>query len=93
MDIDIKTIALFYLIIDVWKFRRWSFFFRVIGMNSIFIYLFYRIIPMEAVSLTFFGWLVNLTGEAGKIITLTGIIFLEWLLLYYMFRKKIFLKV
>ncbi len=91
--ISFLLIALFYLIIDVWKFRRWSFFFRVIGMNSIFIYLFYRIIPMEAVSLTFFGWLVNLTGEAGKIITLTGIIFLEWLLLYYMFRKKIFLKV
>ncbi len=91
--ISFLLIALFYLIIDVWQFNRWSFFFKVIGMNSIFIYLFYRIIPMDTVSLSFFGWLVNLSVDAGKVIIFTGVILLEWLLLYFMYRKKIFLRV
>jgi hypothetical protein len=29
-------IALFYQFIDVWGWRKWTLFFRVIGMNSIF---------------------------------------------------------
>ena len=38
--ISFILLAFFYLFIDVMKRQRWSFYFRVIGMNSIFVYLF-----------------------------------------------------
>ena len=36
--------ALFYYIIDVRQWRRWSYFFKVIGVNSITIYMVQRIV-------------------------------------------------
>ena len=36
----------FYWIIDVKGWKKWSFFFRVIGMNSIFIYLLYDLVDV-----------------------------------------------
>ena len=87
-------LALFYLIIDVWKFRRWAFFFTVIGMNSITIYLGVRIINFRQISEFFLGGLSNITGpEWGNVIIWTGILAAEWLFLLFLYRKKIFLRV
>ena len=36
--------ALFYYIIDVCQWRRWTYFFKVIGVNSITIYMVQRIV-------------------------------------------------
>jgi predicted acyltransferase len=91
--ISFLLIALFYLIIDVWGYQKWSFFFRVIGMNSIFIYLFGRIVPMDVVTGFFTGWITGPLGDAGQVLSACFIIAAEWLLLYYMYRKNIFLKV
>ncbi|NOY96940.1 MAG: DUF5009 domain-containing protein [Chlorobi bacterium] len=91
--ISFLLIALFYLIIDHWGFKSWSFYFRVIGMNSIFVYMFRRIINMQDISEFFFGWLSNPESNYGKLIIIIGAIALTWLLLYYMYKKKIFLKV
>ncbi len=85
--------ALFYLIIDVWHLQKWSFFFRVIGMNSIFIYLLVRIISMGAVAGYVFGWIIIPAGDWGEVVRATGALALEWLLLYFMYRKGIFFKV
>jgi len=38
-ETSMLPLSAFYLVVDVWKLRRWSFFFRVIGLNSITIYL------------------------------------------------------
>jgi predicted acyltransferase len=87
-------LALFYLIIDVWHFRKWSFFFSVIGMNSITIYLGTRMIDFGYTSKFFLGGLANLCGEAwGEVIIWIGILALEWLFLLFLYRKKIFLRV
>ena len=91
--ISFILMAFFYLIIDHWKFRSWAFYFRVIGMNSIFIYLFGRIIDMEHVTTFFFGWLAKPLGDAGNFMILICGLALNWLLLYYMYKKKIFLRV
>lgn len=91
--ISFLLIALFYLVIDVWHFQKWSFFFRVIGMNSIFIYLLTRIIPMGTVTGYFLGWIIKPMGDGGEIISVLGYITAEWLLLWFMYRKKIFIKV
>lgn len=90
--IGFLLITLFYWIIDVKGWKKWSFFFRVIGMNSIFIYLFYQLVDVGRLSKFFFGWTV-LWGDFGQIVNIIGSILLVWTLLYYMYKKNIFLKV
>ncbi len=91
--ISFLLIALFYLIIDHWGFHKWSFYFRIIGMNSIFVYLFTRIIDVRRISEFFLGWLAKPMGERGDFLILIGGLALIWLVLYYMYKKKIFLRV
>ncbi len=91
--ISFILIAVFYLIIDIWKFQKWSFFFRVIGMNSIFIYLFVRIVPVGTITNFFLGWLIKPAANFGDLVAVSGSILVEWLLLYFMYRKNIFVKV
>jgi predicted acyltransferase len=91
--ISFLLIALFYLVIDVWHFQKWSFYFRVIGMNSIFIYLLGRIVPLETVTGFFIGWVIKPMGNMGELIAVLGVLAGEWLLLYFMYGKKIFIKV
>jgi len=87
-------LSLFYLIIDVWRFRKWTFFFSVIGVNSITIYLGTVLIDFGHTSRFLFGGLSRIAGEAwGEVIFWTGIILIEWLMLLFLYRKKIFLRV
>ena len=82
----------FYWIIDVKGWTKWSFFFRVIGMNSIFIYLFHRFVDTDKITKFFIGWTV-LWGDFGVLFYTVGEIMLIWMLLYYMYKKSIFLRV
>ena len=92
--ISFLLLALFYMIIDHWGFKSWAFYFRIIGMNSIFIYLFTRIINVREITEFFLGWLAKPLGEsAGQLFILISGLALLWLLLYYMYKKKIFLRV
>jgi predicted acyltransferase len=86
-------LALFYLVVDVWGMRKWTFFFRVIGMNSITIYLGSRMIDFEATSKFLVGGLARLSGGVGVLIILAGIVALEWLFLYFLYKKRVFLRV
>lgn len=88
--IGFLAITLFYWIIDVKGWKKWSFFFRVIGMNSIFIYLFVRFIQFN--STLFLGWMA-VFGDISQVLITAGHIFIVWLLLYYMYKKQIFLRV
>jgi predicted acyltransferase len=91
--ISFLLIALFYLIIDVWGYQKWSYFFRIIGLNSIFIYLFSRIVQVDAITGFFVGWLIKPMGGFGEVIGAFVIVAAEWLLLYLMYKKNIFVKV
>ena len=94
--ISFLLVALFYLIIDVWGYKKWTFFFRVIGMNSIFIYLIVvgNLVNVRASTMSLFGWIViPLNENAGQLVVIIGNIVLAWLLLYFMYRKNIFIKV
>lgn len=88
------SLALFYWIVDVKGWRRWTFFFRVIGMNAITIYLLMRVVQFRAISKFFFsgvaGW-----GEGSwpSVVLIAGQILIEWLVLLYMYRKETFLRV
>ncbi len=86
--------AIFYYIIDVKGWRRWSFFFRVIGMNSITIYMMQRIVDCSRINRFFFGGVIKwFDGDWNKLAWHTFYILTCWLILFFFFKKKIFLKV
>jgi len=91
--ISFLLIATFYYIIDVKMWRSWIFFFQIIGLNSITIYLGVRIIDFWHASEFLLGWIANPIGDYGKVIIVIGVIAIEWLFLYYLYKKKIFLRV
>lgn len=91
--ISFILMALFFLIIDHWKIKGWSFYFRVIGMNSIFVYLFVRIVNIQHITEFFTGWITKPMGESGAFFQLLFGLAIIWGLLYYMYKKKIFLRV
>ena len=86
-------LALFYLVVDVWKVRKGTFFFRVIGLNSITIYLGKRLVDFSFSSGFLFGGLAGLAGRFQPVVIIVGTIAVEWVFLYFLYKKKIFLRV
>lgn len=90
---SLLLLALFYLVIDVWAFRKWAFFFIVIGMNPITIYFGQQVIPFEAISGFFTNGLAELSGAYKIFIIALSVVMVKWLFLLFLYRRKIFLKV
>jgi predicted acyltransferase len=87
-------LAIFYYIIDVLGYKKWAFFFKVIGMNSILIYMSGRFIDWEYTTNGFFKWLAQWVGDPWNILVMAiCFVMVKWLFLYFMYRKKIFLRV
>lgn len=86
--------ALFYYVIDILQWRRWTLFFTVIGMNSITIYLGQKFIRFAYTSEKLFGGLINLLPEnSHAFLNAAGYITVCWLFLYILYRNRLFLKV
>ena len=86
--------ALFYYIIDVKGWQKWTLFFRVIGLNSITIYMAQKIFAFSSVNRYFLQGIVNLVPEAwGDVIFATGYVAFCWLFLYFLYKKNTFLKI
>jgi predicted acyltransferase len=86
-------LALFYLIIDVIRFRIWSFGFIVIGANAIFAYMATELYDFRNIGRIFVGGLSRRLGDWYPFVhALSGFLVL-WLILFYMYRKKTFLKI
>jgi predicted acyltransferase len=92
--LSLILLSIFYYIIDVLGYKKWAFFFRVIGMNSILIYLSGHFIDWEYTTNGFFKWVGQLFGNPyGAVIMACLYVFVKWLFLYFMYKKKIFLRV
>lgn len=91
------TLALSYWFIDVKKIKDWSKVFAIVGMNPLFIYLFaeagggdflYRI--AKPFSMALFTW----TGDIyAQIITSIIVWGLLWYICYWLFKRKIYIKI
>ncbi len=91
---NLAMFALFYYLIDVRGWSRWSFPLQVVGMNSITIYLAQKIIRFHNCNKFFFEGLANyLPEEWGTVLLKAGYVVVCWVFLYILYRKKIFLKV
>ncbi len=87
-------LSFFYFIIDVKGYYKWAFFFKIIGMNSILIYVSGHFINWEYTTLALFHWLGQLIGAPYNMVVLASMyVGIEWSFLYFMFKMKIFLKV
>jgi predicted acyltransferase len=92
--ISLLLMALFYYIIDVLGYKKWAFFFKVIGMNSILIYISGHFIKWQYTTNGFFGWIGQLVGDPYNIVVMAVcFIMVKWLFLYYLYQKKTFLRV
>ncbi|MDF1576146.1 MAG: DUF5009 domain-containing protein [Bacteroidales bacterium] len=87
-------LALFYFVIDVKGSKNWTLFFRVFGMNSITIYMGHRIIDFYDISRFFLNWTsVHINEQWGAVFITTGVLMIQWALLLFLYKKKIFLRV
>jgi len=92
--LSLLLFAMFYWIIDVRGYRRWTLFFTVIGMNSITIYAAQEMINFRFTANYIFGGLINQFPEDwGQFLNGVTLITVCWFFLYFLYRQKIFLKV
>jgi predicted acyltransferase len=92
--LSLLLMALFYYIIDVKGYQKWAFYFRVIGMNSILIYISGHFIKWSYTTEGFFGWIGQLVGDPYNIVVMAiCFVMVKWAFLYYLYTKKTFLRV
>jgi predicted acyltransferase len=91
--LSLLLLALFYLVVDVWRLRAWAFPLIVIGSNSIFIYMAAHFIDFEYTAQAIFGGALGGTGVYHDLLLEVSVVIVKWLLLYVMYKKRIFLRV
>ncbi|SDE02832.1 acyltransferase family protein [Niabella drilacis] len=91
-------LAVCYWWIDIKNHRRYLFFFTVVGMNSIFIYLFFEIVGHRWFN-EYVGAVTNGLMDLARFpprlmqyITALSIFALEWGICYFLYKKKIFFR-
>lgn len=91
------SLAFCYWLIDMKKKDKWTLTFEVVGMNSLFIYLFAHVGGADLVydivkpfSMAVFSWVTIPVAEV-----MTGLIawFLLWYMCLWLFRKRIFIRI
>jgi len=94
---SVLALALCYWFIDIKKYQKGVLFFAIVGMNPLFIYLFAHVGGADLIrtivlpfSNTIFGW----TGELNAMLILSAIVlFFLWYLCYWLYKKKILIKI
>ena len=94
--------AVFYWLVDVKMWRRWTFFFRVIGMNAIAVWMATRLYgvghhhgfnPLRGAADWLFGGLAAVCGpQWGALVSALGYVAVCWGALYFLYRKNIFFR-
>ncbi len=95
--ICLLALAVFYLILDVAGVRFWAFPLRVVGMNSIAAYcmagLFDGFIGQNLTIHLGHAPFRSLGGPYEPLLHGAGVLLVLWLILFWMYRRKIFLRV
>jgi predicted acyltransferase len=92
--LSLLLFSLFYLMIDVWGYRKWSFFFTVIGMNSITVYMALRMVKFAyTAGFLFDGVIRRFPDTWTDFLGSCAYVATGWAFLYFLYRQKIFLKV
>jgi predicted acyltransferase len=81
----------FYWIVDVLGYRKWAFPFVVIGMNALAVYLSETLTRLHSVVGILTHGLETALGPFGPLFGAAAFFGVEWLILFWMYRRKIFL--
>jgi predicted acyltransferase len=84
---------LFYLVIDIWGYKKWSFFFVVIGTNAIAVYVATHLFDFTLIGNVFVGGLLKWLGPWGPFVEASAALAVIWLILYWMYKTKTFIKI
>ncbi|RYY60999.1 MAG: DUF5009 domain-containing protein [Chitinophagaceae bacterium] len=94
----LAILAILYYVTDVKGWNKYAWICTVVGMNAIFIYLFFETVGVQWVNGTVAIFTNGFTGLFGMGATTQAVIaslvtlFLEWCLCYWLYKKKIFFK-
>lgn len=87
-------LSVFFWIIDVKGYKNWALFFIVFGANSIAIYMMAHLFDFRLIGNIFVVGLCKFfTPNAQDFIQAITAMIIMWLILYCMYRKKIFIKI
>jgi len=89
--ISASFLAFFYWLIDIKGYKKWAFFFVVVGMNSITIYVANSLLNFRSVTNVVVGGFDF--GNAQALVFALVAATIKWLFLYYLYRQKVFLKI
>jgi predicted acyltransferase len=90
--ISFLLLCLFYTIVDVLKWRKWAFGFAVIGMNSLAVYMATMLFNFRHIGNIFVGSLLPRVGNWNGFLEATAGFTVVWLILYWMYRTKSFVR-
>jgi predicted acyltransferase len=95
--LGLLALALSYLIVDVMRLRRWTMLPVVVGMNPLFIYLFSQTGGgdwLRRIAAPFsegiFGWAGEWPAQLATSLAAWGLL---WAICYWLYRRKIFIKI
>jgi predicted acyltransferase len=92
--ITVLLLAVFYLIIDILGYTKWAFFFIVFGVNSIAIYMMAHMFDFRLIGNIFIGGLIRfLPLSVQDFIQAITAMTVMWLIMYWMYCKKTFIKI
>ena len=91
--LSLFVFALFYWIIDVRGYSKWAFPFVVIGLNPITIYFVGRMFDFGIIANIFVHGFIDYLGDFKPLFWVLCVFAVKWLFLYFLYKRKIFLKV
>ena len=93
--ISLLMLAVFYLVIDVWNIRRGTRWLIIIGSNSIFAYVAYHLFSsnFSGMAEVFLNGLKPCIGNWFDVLSIFGATLVLYILLWYLYRNKTFIKI
>ena len=89
---SLLLLALFYWLIDVRGYRRWTFFLVVIGVNPLTIYLLQNIVGFDSIASYFVSGISQFLPLWGPVLVAFSVLLAKWLFLLFLYRQKIYLR-
>lgn len=87
-------LAIFYALVDLLNWHKLSFIFVVIGTNAIVIYLGTSLINWNYSASSIFGGLIAALPLSGQQLgAVISVLLVQWLLLFWLYRNKLFIKI
>jgi predicted acyltransferase len=90
---SLLLLALFYWVVDVKGYKKWAFFFVVIGTNAITIYFLEGFIGFGGIARLFLAGVAEHAGVVKPLVLPLGALMTGWLLLWFLYRRRVFFKI